>query len=69
MQYYGYDADNISSCFTSGLTGSIWYVDALSLVYTSQMGEMIVLDGYYMTVKGSGVVDSEILYILNGYIQ
>lgn len=69
VQYYGYDDDNLSECFFSGLTGSIWYVDEFSLVYTTQFGDTTVPDGYYMTIQGSGVEDSEFLYILNGFIQ
>lgn len=69
VPYYGFSIYNISDCFYSGLSGSIWYDSSSEGCYTTQGGSGIVADGYYMTTQGSAPEDSEFLYILNGYIQ
>ena len=67
--YYGYDASGVADCFFSGLSGSFWRDDSSLFCYTTQTGSGQAADGYYMTVQGSGVEASEIVYIKNGYIQ
>ena len=69
VDYSGYDLNSISYCFYSNISGYIYYDPTSLMYYTTLEGGGIVSDGYYMTYKGSGVEDSEIIEIVNGYAQ